>query len=156
MSNEENKDVLENETENVSDVSADSEEELNSIEKDENENTEDKEEIEVNGEETDTDEEKDTDEKKIKKEKSFSSRVPFLANIEALIIDQFICVILAIGLLYLFKFILSALGYYILDTTSMLLYIYVGVTILYPCIIEATKLGATVGRKVCDLKLIKL
>lgn len=143
MSNEENKNVLENGAENS-----------NSIEKDENENTEVKEEAEAL--EIDDSENKDADGKKTAKDKSYNSRVPFFQNIEALIIDQFICVILAIGLLYLSKFILKALGYYILDTTSMLLYIYIAVTILYPCILEATKLGATVGRKVCDLKLIKL
>lgn len=155
MSNEENKNVLENGAENVSDASTETEEEnSNSIEKDENENTEVKEEAEAV--EVNDSEDKDTAGEKTAKEKSYMSRVPFFQNIEALIIDQFICVILAIGLLYLSKLILKALGYYILDTTSMLLYIYIGVTILYPCILEATKLGATVGRKVCDLKLIKL
>lgn len=72
----------------------------------------------------------------------------FLKNLIAAIVDEAIIGIISVVLLYLGDFILRAAGYFISGKISMLLIIFVVVSILYPAIMESTKKGNTIGRSI--------
>lgn len=72
----------------------------------------------------------------------------FFRNLIAAIVDEAIIGIISVVLLYLGDFILRAAGYFISGKISMLLIIFVVVSILYPAIMESTKKGNTIGRSI--------
>lgn len=70
----------------------------------------------------------------------------FLKSLIAAIVDEAIIGVISVALLYVGDFILRAIGYFISGKISMLLIIFVVVSILYPAIMESTKKGNTIGR----------
>ncbi|GLC32271.1 RDD family protein [Clostridium omnivorum] len=72
----------------------------------------------------------------------------FFRNLIAAIVDEAVIGIISVVLLYLGDFILRAAGYFISGKISMLLIIFVVVSILYPAIMESTKKGNTIGRSI--------
>lgn len=72
----------------------------------------------------------------------------FFRNLIAAIVDEAIIGIISVVLLYLGDFILRVAGYFISGKISMLLIIFVVVSILYPAIMESTKKGNTIGRSI--------
>lgn len=87
-----------------------------------------------------------------------NTSVPFFQNLGALIIDQCLIGVVSLGALYLFNFIikLDFIGYQVNDRVSVYLIIYIALNLLYPAIIEQTKFGATLGKKVCGLKTFSI
>jgi uncharacterized RDD family membrane protein YckC len=80
----------------------------------------------------------------IKNEGKFTK---FLKRILSGIIDQVISIALALILLIVIKFLIGFMGYYITQKESMFLLIYIIVNVLYRPILESTKLGDTIGKK---------
>lgn len=79
-------------------------------------------------------------------------RVPFFLNLGAAVIDQCLVGIVSIGALYLFNLIIKPMGYQVTDRVSVYIIIYIILNVLYPAIIEHTKLGCTVGKMFCGLR----
>lgn len=143
-------------------IQEESEETTTEIEnKDENETVEENEaEEDVNEEMVEDEDVSESDSSKSDKNDEFvnNTGVPFFQNLGALIIDQCLIGVVSLGALYLFNFIikLDFIGYQVNDRVSVYLIIYIALNLLYPAIIEQTKLGATLGKKVCGLKTFSI
>lgn len=79
----------------------------------------------------------------------------FLTTFLAIVSDLLVIGVLSYACLYLIDFILRiTAGFYIVEKNQMLAIIAVVVAILYMSILEST-LGATVGKKIVNLKVVK-
>lgn len=79
----------------------------------------------------------------------------FLKRFEAVVIDQIFTGVVAYILLLVFDIAIRfGLGYYVDDMAKMYVIFFVACSIIYPLIIESTKLGNTIGRKFAGLKTV--
>jgi uncharacterized RDD family membrane protein YckC len=73
--------------------------------------------------------------------------IKFLKRVLGGIIEQVITIALSLILLVVFKFFIELMGYYITQRQQIFLLIYIIVNVLYRPILESTKLGDTIGKK---------
>lgn len=79
----------------------------------------------------------------------------FLKRFEAVVIDQIFTGVVAYILLLVFDIAIRfGLGYYVDDMAKMYIIFFVACSIVYPLIIESTKLDNTIGRKFAGLKTV--
>lgn len=79
----------------------------------------------------------------------------FLKRFEAVVIDQIFTGAVAYILLLVFDIAIRyGLGFYIADMLGMYLIFYIVCSVIYPLIIESTKLKNTIGRKFAGLKTV--
>lgn len=79
----------------------------------------------------------------------------FLKRLEAVVIDQIFTGVVAYILLLVFDIAIRfGLGYYVDDMAKMYIIFFVACSIVYPLIIESTKLDNTIGRKFAGLKTV--
>jgi hypothetical protein len=79
----------------------------------------------------------------------------FFSALLAAASDIIVIGVLTYGLLYLADFILRiAAGFYIVDKIQMLAFLFLVVSILYFSILEST-IGASVGKKIVNLKVVR-
>lgn len=79
----------------------------------------------------------------------------FLKRFEAVVIDQIFTGAVAYILLLVFDIAIRfGLGYYVENMVGMYLIFFIVCSIIYPLIIESTKLGSTIGRKFAGLKTV--
>jgi uncharacterized RDD family membrane protein YckC len=78
-------------------------------------------------------------------------KVSFIKSLSAVIVDEVIIGIISVILLYILEALLKLSGYSISQKSSMMLLIFVVVSIFYTSIIETVKGGKTVGKKLLNL-----
>lgn len=76
-----------------------------------------------------------------------NDKVSFIKSFAAVIIDNAFVGIISFILLYVFNFLLGLSGYAITQKGSMLLIIFVIVSIFYNSICESSKNGRTIGKR---------
>lgn len=74
------------------------------------------------------------------------SKNSFFRSLKATFVDEIIIGIVSVILLYAADLVLRIVGYYISGKITMMLIIFVIVSLLYPAIMESSKKGNTIGR----------
>lgn len=70
----------------------------------------------------------------------------FFARLISSLIDQAVCLVISVALLYVAEGILLVCGYFVMQVPELFFIIYPIVNVLYVAIIECTKLTRTVGK----------
>lgn len=71
-----------------------------------------------------------------------------MAHLGSNIIDQCICLIISMALVFAVAFILPFAGYRVANTAMVMVAVYIVVNILYTTIMESSKSGKTFGKKI--------
>ncbi|MFQ9978052.1 RDD family protein [Clostridium cadaveris] len=90
------------------------------------------------------------------KEEPKKNKKGFMARLEAIIVDELIIGASAYILLLIFDLIIRfGLGYYVSNMVSMYLVFFILVSIVYPLIMECSKFGNTIGRKISGFEVVE-
>ena len=78
-------------------------------------------------------------------------KVSFIKSLSAIALDEVLIGIISILLFYIFEALLRLGGYFISQKINMIFVLFVVVSILYTSIMEASKAGKTIGKKLLNL-----
>lgn len=89
-------------------------------------------------------------------EKPKKHKKGFMARLEATVVDEIIIGAVSYILLLVFDLIIRfGLGYYVSNMVSMYLVFFIIVSIVYPLIMECSKFGNTIGRKISGFEIVE-